>query len=89
MTAQPDFGGSTFDEQRDGARLRTQLSRVRDFMSDGEWRTLAEIAGAAHGSEAAVSARLRDLRRPKHGGHVILRKFKQLGLWQYQMKPGQ
>ena len=41
----------------------TQLSRVRAFMHDGEWRTLAQIAeGARPASEAGVSARLRELR---------------------------
>ena len=58
-----DFQGATFDPALDGERLAGQLSRVYRLMRDGKWRTLREIADVVGGSEAGVSARLRDLRK--------------------------
>lgn len=58
-----DFFGESFDEKQDGERLRTQLQRVQTYMDVGWWRTLAEIKAVAGGTEASISARLRDLRK--------------------------
>lgn len=51
-----------------------QLVRVRELMRDGKWRTLSEIADVTGDPEASVSARLRDLRRPKYGLWTVTRK---------------
>lgn len=80
------FDGDTYDAKQDGPRLSGQLDRVRDLMADGDWRTLAEIATAVGGSEAGVSARLRDLRKDRFGGHVVERKRIDGGLWAYRLK---
>lgn len=77
------FDGETFDGPQDGARLRTQLERVRALMADGRPRTLRQIAGAVGGSEASVSARLRDLRKPRHGAWLVTRARLSGGLWAY------
>ena len=58
-----DFGGESFEEEQDGERLRTQLQRVKAYMGDGRWHTIADIQAACGGTEAAISARLRDLRK--------------------------
>jgi hypothetical protein len=75
---------------KDAERLSSQLLRVERLMQDGEWRTLASIASAVGGSEAGVSARLRDLRKPRFGGYQVERRrivrFS-LGLWQYRLRP--
>ena len=77
------FDGETFDPVIDGKRLTSQLERVRALMSDGKWRTLAEIHAVVGGSEAGVSARLRDLRKQRFGGHNVVRQ-RWLGQpWQY------
>jgi hypothetical protein len=81
----PLFSGVTFDAKLDGARLSGQLKAVRDLMSDGGWRTLAQIAEAVSGSEAGVSARLRDLRKREHGSHTVNRRRVSGGLWEYQL----
>jgi len=52
----------------------TLLDRVRDAMSDGEWHELSEIKNSCGGSDASVSARLRDLRKEKYGGHTVICK---------------
>lgn len=81
-----EFDGETYSKHRDYARLQGQLQRVFELMKDGKHRTLAEIAEQVSGSEAGVSARLRDLRKPKFGGHVVERKRLGGGLWSYALK---
>jgi hypothetical protein len=80
------FDGETYDPKRDGERLSGQLERVYHLMKDGKWRTLAMIASDAEGTEASVSARLRDLRKSKYGRHVVLRRHIRGGLWQYKLE---
>ena len=72
--------------RRDQPRLTGQLNRVYELMSDGEWRTLTQIAQAVGGSEAGVSARLRDLRKPHCGSHDVLRNRIHGGLWAYRLR---
>ena len=81
------FDGATYDDKQDYVRLKGQLWRVFQLMSDGKWRTLAEIATEAGGREASVSARLRDLRKETYGGREIQRERVSGGLWQYRMVP--
>lgn len=70
----PDFDGETFDPDIDKARLTGQLKRVFDVMKDGHWRTLHHLSKLAKGPESSCSARLRDLRKPKFGEHLVERK---------------
>jgi hypothetical protein len=83
------FGGDTFDPTLDEDRLRRQLYEVWRVMSDGEWRTLAKIAAEIDAPEASVSARLRDFRKPKFGGHTVLRERIPMGngLHRYRVIP--
>jgi hypothetical protein len=81
------FDGRTYDEQRDGERLTTMFQAVRDLLLDGEWRTLREIAEEIGGSEASVSARLRDLRKPRFGGYIVRRSYRSNGVWIYRVEP--
>jgi len=80
------FDGSTFQPERDGERLRSQLQRVRDLMIDGQWRTLAQLAQHVGGSEAGVSARLRDLRKGRNGGYTVERRYVGEGLFEYRLE---
>lgn len=88
------FDGDTFDPKKDGARLTGQLKKVMELMRDGEWRTLAEIQAKVGGSEAGVSARLRDLRKQKFGTHMVERRRVHrgdmgpdecVGVWEYRV----
>lgn len=83
-----DFDGDTYDHDRDHDRLAVQLGRVRRFMSDGKPHLLRDIARGTGDPEASVSARLRDLRKPKHGGYTIEREYVDRGLWSYRMVKG-
>jgi hypothetical protein len=79
------FDGRTYEWRRDHVRLDKQLGRVFQFMQDGHWHTLAEIMLTVNGSEAAISARIRDLRKPKYGSHTVERKSLGGGLFAYRL----
>lgn len=81
----PEFDGKTYEPEKDRARLSGQLQRVFDLVVDGKKRTLGQIRDAVGGSEAGISARLRDLRKPKFGGFQINRERLEGGLWVYWM----
>jgi hypothetical protein len=79
------FDGSTYEPGRDHLRLKGQLGRVFDLMRDGKSRTIPDIADAIGGSEAAVSARLRDFRKEKYGAHQVERTSLGHGLFTYRL----
>lgn len=79
------FDGATYEPSRDYERLNGQLARVRDLMNDGNWRTLAMIRKVVGGTEASISARLRDLRKKKYGSVNVERRYLNDGLWQYRI----
>ena len=75
----------TFDALLDGPRLNTLAGAVASLLADGQWRSLGEIrAGVGRGSEAGISARLREL-RGKYGYAVEKRRVGRSGLWQYRI----
>ncbi len=85
LPQRPAFDGSTYDASRDGGRLYAQLYRVRELMADGCWHSLAALSAAAGDPEASISARIRDLRKPKFGGHLVERRYVSSGLWEYRL----
>jgi hypothetical protein len=78
------FAGVTYDYEKDCKRLTGQLHRVREAM--GEWFTLTRLQILVGGSEAGISARIRDLRKPAFGGYTIERRRIEGGLWMYRLK---
>lgn len=88
------FDGDTYDEKQDKVRLTGQVAAVFEVMSSGRWWTLADLANEVtvrtgrHASEASVSARIRDLRKDRFGGHTVVRRRHQekAGLWVYRME---
>ena len=92
----PHFDGATYEPVRDQVRLTGQLARVYDVLveADGDrWRTLSQIrldvlaitCGEHHDSEAGISARLRDLRKKRFGGHTVERRNVGGGVWEYRL----
>ena len=80
------FDGRTYEPEFDHKRLTGQLKWVYIVLRDGRWQTLSAITSVAGGSEAAVSARIRDLRKPKFGSHLIdRRRVGTTGLFKYRM----
>lgn len=87
------FDGKTYDPALDHLRLTTQLDRTMWVMADLQWHTLYEIQQrilAVYGelySEAGISARLRDLRKPRNGSLNVERRRRTQGLWEYRVVP--
>lgn len=80
------FDGPTYDHDLDGVRLTGQLRAVYRVMSAGAWLTLRQLADRVGGSEASVSARLRDLRKPRFGGFTVSRRRVAGGLYEYRLE---
>jgi hypothetical protein len=80
------FGGVTYSPEQDKDRLLTQLGRVRDVMFDGQWHTLSELVARCGGSDASVSARIRDLRKKRFGSYHVESKRVHEGLWRYRLE---
>lgn len=87
--AAPAFDGETYDPAQDHERLGAQALRVWSVISDGEWRTLAEIEHLTGDPQASISARLRDFRKHQFGDHTIQRRRRETGrgLWEYRVLP--
>jgi hypothetical protein len=79
------FDGATYSPGRDLSRLKTQMDRVTSVMLDGHWHTLQGLAIQCGGSDASVSARLRDLRKSKFGGFEVERRYVDNGVWEYRL----
>lgn len=88
-----DHDGETYSRSMDGERLGSQLQATLDVLTGGDWWTLSALAGAVsertgkRATEASISARLRDLRKDKFGGHNIesQRDPDADGLWKYRL----
>lgn len=78
--------GDTFQMALDFVRLNNQAQLVFDVMADGRWRTLSQIATETGCPEASVSARLRDFRKPRFGGHTVSRRHVGGGLYEYKVE---
>jgi hypothetical protein len=85
------FDGPGLDPERDDPRLARQIARVYNLMLDGGWWTLHTISAATEAPEASVSARLRDLRKPRFGGHEVeeRRVAGSDGLHEYHLVPNE
>jgi hypothetical protein len=82
----PQFDGATFNQELDADRLTNQFQRVKALMLDGKWRTISQIQQQCGGSEAGISARLRDLRKARNGGFTVERTRNPEGLHFYRVK---
>jgi len=80
----PRFDGSDYVRARDDVRLKGQLLRVWELMSDGKWRTLGEIAKSTGDPESSISAQLRHLRKERFGAHTIEKEFVENGIYRYR-----
>ena len=85
------FDSETYSEGLDKERLGRQLAAVKALMGDGAWRSLREISAAVGCPEASASARLRDLRKHRCGGHLVERRRRgdpAAGVHEYRLRGG-
>jgi len=77
--------GATYNAQFDHDRLSRQAKLIYKLMVDGAWRSLSEISQITGEPEASVSARLRDLRKPRFGGFTVERRRRSKGTFEYKL----
>ena len=70
----------------DVVRLNKQQARVWAILKDEQWHTLYELAEWCGVPPQSVSARIRDLRKDKYGGHTVERESLGRGLFRYRLK---
>jgi hypothetical protein len=82
--------GPAYVEKIDGQRIRQQLIAIREYMLDGQWRSLHEISTKLSYPEASISAQLRHLRKPQFGGYTVekRRRTEGAGTWEYRVADG-
>lgn len=84
------FDGRTYDPALDKERLSSLLAKVYWTLRNHPetWFTLSELYVRCGGSEAGLSARLRDLRKAKFGSHVIAMRRRgdpKRGIFEYRL----
>lgn len=82
------FDGETYSRLLDQGRLAGQFLRVKYLLTHprGQWWPLAELHALARGSEAGISARIRDLRKRKFGAFPVESKRLAGGVWLYRVR---
>lgn len=63
----------------------TQVQRVLTVMKNGDWLTLEEISVITGDTTPSISARLRDLRKPKFGAYIVERRKVHESLYEYRV----
>jgi hypothetical protein len=81
------FDGAFYRPDRDDEPLADQLTRIYDVVKDGQWRTVAEIAALTRDMATSVSAQLRNLRKPRHGGFRVESRIREGRLFEYRLLP--
>ena len=74
----------------DAPRLLPAMQLVLELMTDGRWRVYREIAEETGLFSEYISAHLRDLRKAKNGGYVVVKRPRGArcdGLWEFQLLP--
>jgi hypothetical protein len=79
--------GITIDRDIDTPRLAPHLHGCFALLRDGQPHTIADVARAVGCTESAASARIRDLRKAKFGGHTVERQRVGGGLFTYRLIP--
>lgn len=93
---QPGRAGTAYDPSLDRNRLGKPLGRVYQLLLEatatGAWLTVPELVVQlertyhVRASETGTSARVRDLRKEKHGSHDVPgRKRQGSELWEYRL----
>jgi hypothetical protein len=76
------------DNAKDFDRLCGQYRDIFMLMSDGTWRTLAEIRQATGHPEASISSQIRHSRKMRWGSNTVnKRRRNDSNQWEYQLIP--
>lgn len=73
------------DDEDTISRSARQRFAVLQAMRIERWWTLEQLARYVEAPIQSVSARVRDLRKAKYGGHVVTKRFVRKGVWEYRL----
>ena len=79
------FSGSDYQPERDKERLTQDYKKIKDLMSDGEWRTIRQVADATGSPDGSASAHMRAMRKKENGGHAVIKKYEGNGKYLYRL----
>lgn len=82
------FNGSDYDPERDDERLRGQILRIFEAMSDGKWRTIDEIEAITGDPKISIQSQLRHLRKERFGAYHVPKRRRggeESNLWEYRV----
>lgn len=65
--------------------MRGQGKIIFRLMADGKWRTLKEIEAITKFPITSISARLREMRMTKFGGHKIEKRLRGKREYEYRL----
>lgn len=83
------FDGDSYERARDHVRLQGLLLATYEYMADGRWHLLGDLAETINCTPQGASARLRDLRKRKFGGFTVQRRrVGELALYEYRLVQG-
>jgi hypothetical protein len=78
--------GPTYDEAKDGRRIKKQHEVIRDFLLNNQnWFTLSELHALLQYPEASISAQLRHLRKVRFGSYIVEKQRRTNGTWEYKL----
>lgn len=82
--------GPAYDSTLDEQRILGQRGRVKAYLLNGQWCTLADIEAYTGYPQASISAQIRHLRKARFGRYVVIKRRKlggQGGTWEYRLMP--
>jgi len=79
------FEAAYLDSPSGAPRLVGQLRRTFELMRNGRPWTLTELAAELGCLETSAGARMRDLRKLEHGGHMVVWEVRADGIREYRL----
>lgn len=67
------------------SKRKTQRAGVWGAIKDGRWHDLWDFKARAKGSDSALTARIRELRRKEFGKHVVECRRFEGGVYRYRL----
>jgi len=84
------FGPACTDQ--DVPRIMGQMERVKAYLLNQQWSTLADIEAFTGYPQASISAQIRHLRKARFGSYTVTKRRKsggQGGTWEYRVTSGE
>jgi hypothetical protein len=81
-----EFSGAAYEPAKDHDRLTGQIKAIWQVMSDGNWRTVAQLVRLTGFPANSVQAQLRNLRKAEFGAYLVeRRRTTDTGLYEWRL----